>query len=58
MQTLPVYASDFSHQPAPATGTGRAISGWDGQNRKHNFRDFLIKALSTATVSMYIQTAE
>lgn len=48
----------LTSHPASAMGTGRAFSMWDGKTRKHNFRVILITPLSTATVSMYIKTAE
>lgn len=48
----------LTSHPASAMGTGRAFSMWDGKTRKHNFCVILITPLSTATVSMYIKTAE
>lgn len=51
-------AVPLTSHPTSAMGTGRALSRWDGKNRKHNFCAFLVTPLSTATVSMYIQTAE
>lgn len=51
-------AASLTSHPTSAMGTGRAFSVWDGKTRKHNFCAFLITPLSTATVSMYIKTAE